>query len=352
MTALGDPPRTIVMFYDGYEVQALDHPFGKLRSDIRAIARQTWRGIRRKQPFTGYYAAFLNLKAGLETLGHSVRVNDFAFARAHPEETIGISGYPSVFGRVRLPNPAVFGPGYVPPPGEVEAVVDSCNLRILTLPSEWPCKIWRPALGDLVQPMCVPIDVAEWPDLSGAEKTIDAIVYDKIRWNRTKRSEDVLAPIFSLLEANSRSYVTLSYGRHHISQFREALKKARSMIFVCEHETQGLAYQEAMASGVPILAWDEGVLVDPNQKMIAPADLVVSSVPYFEERCGMKFTRLNLPQAFRDFWDQIETFAPRDYVEEALSPAVTATRYLQLLKFASIGAATGSLSTSERQLPS
>ena len=37
------------------------------------------------------------------------------------------------------------------------------------------------------------------------------------------------------------------------------------MIFLVEHETQGIAYQEAMACDVPILAWDQGNWLDPKR---------------------------------------------------------------------------------------
>ena len=30
------------------------------------------------------------------------------------------------------------------------------------------------------------------------------------------------------------------------------------MVFLCEHENQDIAYQQALACGVPILAWDRG----------------------------------------------------------------------------------------------
>jgi len=35
-----------------------------------------------------------------------------------------------------------------------------------------------------------------------------------------------------------------------------ALSRGRSMLFLCEHETQGLAYQQAIAAGLTILDWD------------------------------------------------------------------------------------------------
>jgi hypothetical protein len=42
------------------------------------------------------------------------------------------------------------------------------------------------------------------------------------------------------------------------------------MLFLCEHETRGLAYQEALASNVPILAWDTGFWLDPRRPLYDP----------------------------------------------------------------------------------
>ena len=103
-----------------------------------------------------------------------------------------------------------------------------------------------------------------------------------------------------------------------------------TIVFVCEHETQGLAYQEAMSSGVPVFAWDEGELVDPELRRYAPADLVVSSVPYFDERCGVRFRRADLEERFSAFWEALPAFRPRDYVCEHLGFETAARRYLEL----------------------
>ncbi len=123
---------TVALFYDGYEAQANDGPFGRLISDLRGQARKTYRLLRKKQIYTGYYTAFLNLKSSLESVGITVRVNDFAYARENPDQPIGISGFPGVFGKVILKNPAVFGPGLVPPPDEVEGVMQRRHHRTVS----------------------------------------------------------------------------------------------------------------------------------------------------------------------------------------------------------------------------
>ncbi|MBU2888771.1 glycosyltransferase [Celeribacter halophilus] len=322
--------RTIALFYDGYETQANDGPLGRTKSFLRKSMRQTYRRARNLQPYTGFYTAFLNLRRSLESSGIKVRVNDFSYARANPNMPIGITGFRSVYDKVRLPNPAMFGPGEVPVPSDTPRVVRDCNLQIVTQPSEWYCKLWRPVLGDMVKPMFVGIDTEKWPDLSWQAKDIDVLIYDKIRWHYDERKADLLDPLLAHLESRGMSYLVLRYGSHHLRQFRAALARARSMAFLCEHETQGLAYQEAMCSGVPIFAWDERQLVCPHEIKIAPAGIEVSSVPYFDDRCGVRFKKRDMIAAFDQFWEVHSHYTPRDYVCENLSLKAGAQRYLEL----------------------
>ena len=326
--------RRVDLFYHGYEEKALDRPFGRLQSRLHLTARTAYRGLRRKQLYTGFYTAFRNLRQGLEQLGCDVHVNDFAHARRNPGQVIGIAGFPEVYDRVRLPNPAVFGPGYVPRPAELEAMTAHLNIRIFTQPSEWYCQIWRGQLGDRVQPMFVPIIVEDWPDLSAERKTHDVVIYDKIRWHRDEMVPRLLHRVQDHLRLRGLSSVVLRYGDHQVADFKAALRAARSMVFLCEHETQGLAYQEAMASGIPVFAWNEGILVDSVESRLAPKGLFAPSVPYFDDRCGMTFTEATLEPSFDRFWASLPEFDPRSYVIEELNAKRSARAYLDLLDLA------------------
>ena len=173
------------------------------------------------------------------------------------------------------------------------------------------------------------IDTTNWPDYAHETKTIDFVIYDKIRWYREERVPTVLNRITQHLDATGKTYTILRYGHHHHSEFMAALKTSRALIFVCEHETQGLAYQEALSTNVPVLAWDEGEIVDPILKPYCTPEIKISSVPYFSETCGMTFTIGDFEKICDAFWQKRNDFTPRRYVEEHLSLQQSAQNYLK-----------------------
>lgn len=324
----------ILLFYDGYEEKAIPGRLGRLYSNSRRLARQGWRTLRGKQTHTGFYTAFLGLKSSLEAIGYRVRVNDFAAARANPDRPIGIAGFPSVIDKVRLPNPYVFGPGDYGADDRARRVGQDPNARVLTQPCQWAVDYNKQWVGDKGAVYFAGIDVEAWPDVSHLSKTYDFLVYDKIRWHRDTRETTVLQTCLDQLDARGLTYTVKRYGDHHVSEFRKSLGQSSALLFLCEHETQGLAYQEAMSSGLPVLAWDDEELVDPYQKSRAPVGLKVSSVPYFDARCGMRFAMGHFEEALDDFWAKRASFTPRSYVEDVLSLERSGRLYVGLLSAA------------------
>lgn len=318
----------VLLFYDGYELRANPGIVGALSSQTRRILRYTKRTLYRQQVRTGFYTAFLALVNSLKGIGCDVRVNNFMAARKRPYYPIGLAGYPSIVNKIDLPNPRIFGPGdFGTPPASV-AVAANPRFKKLIQPSDWSTEMYRSFCGDRMLTWFVGIDTKKLPDLSKERKDFDFIVYDKIRWRRNERGPSILNRITGHLDAMGRSYTVLRYGHHHHYQFLHALRRSRAMIFICEHETQGLAYQEAMSCNIPVLAWDEGKLVDPTLKPYVNANMVITSVPYFDNECGMKFTMVNFEQIYDEFWQKLSRFNPRHYVENNLSPELSATHYL------------------------
>src|SRR5277367_619112 len=113
---------------------------------------------------------------------------------------------------------------------------------------------------------------------------IDVLIYDKVRWDHDLYETSLLQPIRSVLRKNGRSFTEIRYGDYREESFCHLLSRCRTMIFLCEHETQGIAYQQALSCGVPILAWDRGgYWQDPSYYPHKVAFNPVTSVPYWDE---------------------------------------------------------------------
>lgn len=319
---------TVLLFYDGYErkarAQAGPRLFHAMRSTVRALSRRA-RGL---QVDTGFFVAFVALVDGLRRLGCEVRINDFAAARARPDYPIGLAGYPSVLDEVDLPNPVIFGPGDPGYPDTAGRWAAQTKVRAVIQPSDWFVDYYRPFCGDKMLRCPVGIDLSTLGDASTVDKDVDVLIYDKIRWNRETLVPAIRDRLVAKLDRDGRSHRILEYGRHTQQAYFAALHGARSMAFLCEHETQGLACEEALGMNVPVFAWDEGRLIDPRQTPFAAADLRVSSVPYFDERCGLTFELAEMEPRFEAFWQALPGYSPRAYVAEQLTPEATARVYL------------------------
>jgi hypothetical protein len=318
----------VLMFYNGYELKARENIVERFFHGVRCAARAIYRRSKGKQVSTGFYVAFVALHEGLRQLGCDVRINDFAAARANPAYPIGLAGYPAVLTRVDLPNPVIFGPGDPGFPDTAGAWAQQDKVKFVIQPSDWFVDYYRPYCGDKMLRCPVGIDVDRIPDASGSEKTIDVLIYDKIRWYQDTLVPAVRGRLIEKLEADGLTYHILEYGKHTQQMFFADLDRSKSMAFLCEHETQGLACEEAMAMNVPVFAWEEERLVDPRQIPFAAPGLKVSSVPYFDKTCGVKFKIDDVETAFDTFWSNISSYAPRDYIAANLSPESTALVFL------------------------
>ncbi|WGV98426.1 glycosyltransferase family 1 protein [Vibrio sp. YMD68] len=318
----------ILLFFDGYDLKAREGFIGQIHSLMHHQIRNGKRSFCKQQSFTGFYSAFLGLVKSLEAVGCDVRVNDFKLARKHPDYPIGVAGFPSVLDIVDLPNPKIFGPGDFGLPDQSQRVTHDPSFKKLIQPCEWFTKIYQPFCGDKMLPWFAGIDCEKLTDLSHYPKQFDFLLYDKIHWDREQKNVSVTERIKAYLDKRGLTYTSVRYGHHHFSQFVEGLKSSRALLYISEHETQGLAYQEALASNIPVLAWNEQKIIDPELAKYNTSDLQVSSVPYFDSRCGMTFKIENFESVCDQFIGQMSAFKPREYAQSTLSLKIAGHRYL------------------------
>jgi succinoglycan biosynthesis protein ExoO len=316
--------KTVLLFYKEYEC---DSHFKGDRY-LKRILRPLYHLTHRRQKKTGFAVSFDLMRRALEKAGYEVRANDYRTARRNPEYPVGAVGFPSLLENWTLPNPAVLGPSLYDHPQLRPDLFSDARFRKYAVLAPWTMDMFRPVYGERCFSWFAGLDLDEWPDLSGRQKIYDFLVYDKIYRDYEAREKNLIAPLLHLLDEKGLTYRRIRYKMYDHATYRELLAGARGMLFLCEHETQGLAYQEAMASGVPVLAWNPGLWADPIWKKFASEPPPASSVPFFSAACGETFRNLTqFEDALARFMSRRSSYRPRDYVARNLNMETSAKLY-------------------------
>lgn len=283
-----------------------------------------------KRSVSGFYSWYLRLVKSLEEKGYRVHKNNYKLAKENPKYPIGLVGTPISIPKWNLPNPAILGPCMYDHPKLNPNLMKDKRFKYYILTCKWLRDVFKPYYEEACILWNAGIETDIWKDTKNEKKSIDVLVYDKIRWDREILIPLILDPIIKVLKKQNLTYCILPYGNITHDEYKKLLNKSRSMIFLCEHETQGMAYQEALSSNLPILAWDPGYWVDPIWKVYADKPIPATSVPYFSDKCGERFKMIgDFEKKFKIFWEKIDLYKPREYVKEKLSMYKSAKLYLK-----------------------
>jgi hypothetical protein len=299
----------------------------------RRLVRRIVRGP--TQP-GGVGRVFLNLRAGLDRLGVPYRFNDYRHLRANPEELACVVGKPHVLDEIPRQTPILFGPGGYGHPIDNPDLLSQHNIRAILVLCEWMRIACIPAWGDKVMAWPTGIGTDLWAPDPSVTKDIDLLIYDKIRWRRDELVPSLMPVLNAVAQKFGLRTETIRYGFYREEDYHRQIRRSRAMVFLCEHETQGLALLQALACDVPVFAWDRGgdcqdPLYYPDRVKFGP----VSSVPYWDERCGRRFAdSRNLPQAFEEYWHDVlrGIFRPREFILDNLTLEACARRYVEIAR--------------------
>lgn len=319
--------KTVLLFYKDFERDSLFPGDRHLKRAIRPVYHLFSKG----QKVSGFSVWYQLLVRALRQQGYDVRCNDYRAARRHPSHPVGLVGYPHVLDGWDLPNPAILGPGLYDHPSLAPDLMRDPRFRAYIVTCDWMRAMFLPFYGQTCADWHAGIELDKWEDTRPLPKTTDILIYDKIRWNRDHYEPHLIQPIQDELHRRGLSYKNIRYKAYDHATYRAMLRESRAMLFLCEHETQGMAYQEAMAANVPVLAWENGFWLDPRRPEFDPQPVPATSVPYFSPECGERFRDGDDFAATLDtFWERLAGYRPREYVARELSLAGSARQYMDL----------------------
>ena len=292
--------------------------------------------IRGPEPIGGVKRWFVNLCAGLDKLGIPYSINDYKSLKKNPNEWAMVIGKPHVIEKIPDTNPIIYGPAIASHPLENNFWSTKTNIKHLLISSEWFKEMYDRDLPVKINTSIWPsgIDTDLWKPLPDKQRTHKFLIYDKIRWDRGEYQNTLIKKITERLESEKIEIEYLRYGSYKEENFWKILNDVDAMIFLCEHETQGFAYLQALSKDVPILAWDRrGYWQDPDFYPDKVKFRPVSSVPYWDETCGSKFKDADeFTVIFSDFVKKLRNnqFSPRSYVLKNLTLEKCALGYYEI----------------------
>lgn len=302
---------------------------------VRKIIRRIFRG---PEPIGGVKRWFLNLTKGLDQLGQAYRLNDYTALKKNPNLWALVVGKPQVIEKIPEQNSIIFGPAVSAHPFDNDFWERRTNIKHLLISCDWFKKMYDRDLPVKIPTSIWPsgVDLAEWEPVPNKQKNNSILIYDKIRWEWEVYNNKLIEPIAQTLKHQNITTPYIKYGSYKEEDFKHLLTQVDAMIFLCEHETQGFAYLQALACDVPILAWDRGGYwqdpsMFPEKVKFAP----VTSVPYWDNRCGEKF--IDYPDfsvKFDTFWEGVNKsyYNPKDYVIENFKLEDRALAYVNLVE--------------------
>lgn len=294
------------------------------------------RRIIRGKKTSGVEKVFINLRKGFDELKIRYVVNT-PFEDVKPGEPVVVlgAGRYALEGYTQL-NLIIGGIGLMTHPSEWPTLCQDYPVVKYLQHSEWANNIYIPYYGkEVCQQWPAGIETDKWAPARANQKTADILIYNKIRWEHDKRNCELREPIISKLQQAGLTYRELVYGQYKEADYYEALTNSRAMIFLCEHESQGFACCEALSMNVPVFAWDQGYCLDPNRFEWNDPVVPATSIPFFDERCGMSFKDIRqFNDQFYTFWNNTinEKYNPRQYVLENLTLKKSAERMLEIIR--------------------
>ncbi len=169
-------------------------------------------------------------------------------------------------------------------------------------------------------------------------KDLDCLVYIKNRHN------SIINYALNTLNHLGIKYETIRYGSYNEEYYKHLLSRAKFMLTLDGHESQGFALQEAMSCGVPLLVWNVKSMHEESSngysfvyERYRPMKMLATCVPWWSDECGIKFyEETELEAGLKKMLETWETFTPRDYIVRELSEKPCVNRIMRYFGYPEI----------------
>lgn len=227
-----------------------------------------------------------------------------------PSTPINASKYPSI--------KFIFGPHFNVFPDERQMNIIRAPNAVYIQPSEWAAQVWRNSsycVGIPIVLMPFSVDIDRFCAIRPPDERTQVFVYYK------GRAPNDIYFVLSVLEKRGVKGKVFQYGKYNESEYLTYLQQSRYGIWIDAHESQGFALEEALSCNVPLLVWN---VKSMNQEYGQNyPDIPASTIPYWDGRCGEMFYNAGEFESTLDlFLSKLDTYSPRDYIVENLSPSI------------------------------
>ena len=201
---------------------------------------------------------------------------------------------------------------------------------LYTTLSDWNRSVFYEMSPETVIP-CVPLFFginSAIEDVRSTNKAIDCIVYFK------RRNPSHLTFAIQELQRLGLTYKLFKYGDYKNYEYMSALKEAKFVVWIGTHESQGFAFQECLASDVPILLWDATSMFDEwgwrdLDQYRSKKHLYATTATQWSSECGERIHHdFEFSAAIQNIMRLLSTYRPREFILSKVSDMVAMKRIL------------------------
>lgn len=223
----------------------------------------------------------------------------------------------------------IFGPHFsVFPNNDLMQINNINNNSIYIQPSNWVCQLWRNFNVEkiiTIKTFPFPVEIDKFCPNEQKKKN-EVFIYFK------RRQPEELQYVKHFLNNKNITYKIFDYVKNYNEEdYLKCLQNAKYGIIIDAHESQGFAIEEALSCNIPLLVWNVSFMSQEYGSDYS--NIPCSTIAYWDERCGEYFYKVEeFETTYNEFINKLESYNPREYIMENLSPQKCGERFIELIK--------------------